>query len=447
MMELEEPVKATLEELKPKHRHHLEPKPTDDGYYVFETTVAYDKGKGRNRSFSFYVGKILRDGKFIPPYRKRNSTRGVHTLDEYLNRLRIREYTEAKEYFESEYEPLILRELSTNPREGVAAMSKKLGIPYQTTLYWIRKLERRYGIWYTIDYQFLRYFGFERFISIAKFEGKRPNAEELKKLLLANPYVQFAALTRGAYDLFIFLLAPNTSVLENIIYSLRSEKLFEKCPAKWYSSYHGQGFGFLPLRNEFFDLLKERVWRRSKEQPRRSKEQILAREYATLKELNENGMEDFSKIDSKYSLKKGSAQYTYHQLIEANMINRITITMENPPINGTAIIIAEQRDVWDFNAHKKDYFKEVISDNEMVLNKYIFEGDIGSPYGLILIAPIYKEGGLENIENSISKSLAGSSISSSIISDIIVGNLGYRRIDKKETWIYQQLNNIVKKEQ
>ncbi len=444
MRELEEPVKATLQELKAKHRHYLQPMPTEDGYYIFETTMKYDPEKQRNRKFSFYVGKILKDGTFIGAYRKKNSTRGVSTLDEYLSRKRIRGYTEQKELFESEYEPLVLKELSTNPRDGVAAISKRLGMPYQTTKYWIKKLEKKYGIRYTLEYQFLRNFGFERYVAVAKFYDARPDAEELKKLISDNKYVQLAVLTRGAYDLFLFLLAPNTSILESTIYSLRSEKLFAKCPATWYLSHYSQGFGFLPLRPEFFDLMKERVWRRSKEHPRKGRDEIFMREYATLKELNENGMADFSSIDTKYGLKNGSAQYTYHKLVEANMINRVTIAMANPLIKDTAIIVEEQRDIWDFNLHKKEYFTEVITDYNTPLNRYIFEGDIGSPYGIMLIAPIYKDGDIEDIEKALSKSLAGSKINTSIVSNILIGSFGYRKIDETKSWIYEELEKINK---
>ena len=439
MLQLEEPVKKTLEELKAKHRHHLALKGRSDGYYVFETMPKFDEKLQRETLLSFYVGKIEKDGKLIEPVRKRNSTRGVKNLDDYIQKRKRIELGEEKEAFESEYEPLILKELSTNPRDGIAAISKRLGLPYSTTLYWIRKLEKKYGIRYTAEHWFLKNFGLDRYISVAKFKNARPNASALKKLLEDNPYVQFAALTRGAYDLFLFLIAPNTSLAEEMVYQIRSSPVFARCPAEWYASYYQQGMGYMPLRDKFFDVLEKKVWHRTKETLRKQKDQLFAREYATLRELNSDGLAEFSKIDEKYGLKNGSAQYTYHKLIEEKLLNRITMTMDKPPVKDIAIIIAEQQDVNKFNSHKKEYFLEIISDGDTPLNKYIFEGDIGSPYGLLLIVPIYKDGDLEKIEDSLNKYVYGSEIHTSLISHTLTGKLGLRKVDTTKTWIYDTL--------
>jgi DNA-binding Lrp family transcriptional regulator len=344
-----------------------------------------------------------------------------------------------KQQFESEYEPLILKELSTNPRDGVAAISKRIGLPYSTTQYWIKKLEQKYGIHYTIEHWFLRNLGFDRYIAIAKFNDRRPNAEELKKEVEKNPYIQLAVMTRGAYDLFLFLVAPDIRFAEDTIYNLRSSSVFANCPGIWYSSYYQQGIGYIMLRDSFFDILKEKIWQRTKETPRKQKDQLFLREYATLKELNNNGLIEFSKIDEKYKLKEGSAQYTYHKLIAEDMIKRVTITMDNPPIKDIGIIIAEQLDVNKFNAHKKDYYIETLSESEAPLNKYIFAGDIGSPYGIILIATTYEDGDMEKIEESLMKNMHGCALRTSIVSNILTGNFGFRKIDTTKTWIYDKL--------
>ena len=439
MQALEEGVRATLESLRARHRHHLALKRRGDGYYVFETMAKWDKAKRRYRTLSLYIGKIELDGRFVEPVRKKSSTKGIKNLDSYVKQMERAELQEGRQSFESEYEPLILRELSTNPRDGVAAISKRIGLPYQTTLYWIRKLEKKYDIRYTIEYWFLRNFGFDRYISIAKFKGPRPNVEELRKALEGIPYVQLAVLTRGAYDLFLFLVAPNIRLAEDTIYQIRSKAVFAKCPAEWYASYYQQGMGYIPLRDAFFDVLKERVWKRTRETPRKQKDQLLMREYATLRELNTNGVVEFSKIDGKYMLKSGSAQYTYHKLIAEDMIKRATITMEKPPVKDIAVIIAAQLDVNKFNAHREEYLREIISDEDMPLNKYVFAGDIGSPYGVLLMAPLYRDGDLERIEAKLGAHLYGSELRTSLISSTLVGNLGLRKIDTTKTWVYDTL--------
>lgn len=439
MEALEERVRATLEGLKARHRHHLALKRRDDGYYVFETMAKWDKGRRRYRTLSLYVGKIELDGRFVEPVRKKSLTRGISNLDSYARQMERVELQEGRQSFESEYEPIILKELSTNPRDGVAAISKRVGLPYQTTLYWIRKLEKKYGIRYTIEHWFLRNFGFDRYVSIAKFKSARPDIDALRKVLEGNPYVQLAVLARGSYDLFLFLAAPNIRLAEDTIYQIRSKPVFAKCPAEWYASYYQQGMGYIPLRDAFFDVLKERVWKRTRETPRKQKDQLLMREYATLRELNANGLVEFSKIDDKYMLKSGSAQYTYHKLIAEDMIKRATITMDRPPIKDIAVIIAAQLDVNKFNAHRAEYFREVISDGDMPLNTYIFAGDIGSPYGVLLIAPLYQDGDLERIEARLGAHLYGSELRTSLVSGTLVGSLGFRKIDTTKTWMHETL--------
>jgi DNA-binding Lrp family transcriptional regulator len=195
----------------------------------------------------------------------------------------------------------------------------------------------------------------------------------------------------------------------------------------------------VPLRDEFFDLLEERVWRRSKEQPRRLSNQVFLREFATLKELNSNGMIEFSEIDKKYGLKKGSAQYTYHKLLEDKMILRVTITMDRPPIKDMAVIMATQIDIGKINSNRKSWLTDIINEKDTPLNRYIFEGDIGSPYGVIYLAPIYEDGDLEELEKNILGLTKGITLESSIISKVIVGKLGYRKIDTTKTWLYERL--------
>lgn len=435
--------KAVLDmigQLKNTHRHHIEVHKKGDYFYLFETTSEWVPETHSRKKLSLYIGKISRNAKFTPPTRKKASTKGINTLDEYIKSLHKADSAEEKELVKYKYEIPILKELSTDPRGGVQQISKKLDLNYSTTYYWIKRLEEKYGIHYTIEHVFLNKFGFFRFFAVAKFIDKRPDSESLKKVLEGNKYIQLAFLSRGAYDLFIFFLASDPVSAENLIYNLRSNPVLAECPAFWYSSYFTQGIGYIPLRDEFFDILEDKIWHRTKEHPRRSIRQIFLREFATLKELNHNGIIEFSEIDRKYGLKKGSAQYTYHKLLEDEMIFRVTITMDKPPIKDTAVMVISQIDISKFNKKRTEWLTDVIEESAKVpLNKYMFNGDIGSPYGVIRIAPIYEDGEVERLENDILKITGGIRVETSIISKILVGRLGYRKIDTTKTWIYKTL--------
>ncbi len=435
---MEENTKAIIESLKKTHRHHIELQRRNDGcIYVFETSSKRDPSKRQNKKLSLFIGKIEPDGHFSEPVRKREYLKNIKTLDEYINWLKKVETQKNTEYFESAYEIPILKEISTDPRQGISSIANKVGLSYAKTDYWIKKIEQKYGIHYTIEHVFLNKFGFLRFFAVAKFTGKRPDADELKRTIEKDKHIQLAFLTRGAYDFFMFFLASDPVAAENIVYELRSSKALAGCPGMWYSSYFTQGIGYVPLREGFFDLLREKVWHRSKEQPKKKGSQIFLREYATLRELNSNGTISFSDIDKKYGLKSDSAQYTYHQLLENNMIFRITLTMDNPPIKDTAVLVIKQIDMKTINHNRVKWLRDSVDDTNASINKYIFSGDIGSPYGVLHIAPLYKNGDLEELEKQIYNITEGIEIESSIITNIIVGRLGYRKVDIPKTWIYQ----------
>lgn len=436
---LPEAVRCVLEQLKREHKYHLEIHKRDDGYYVSESARYWDDEKHRNVKVGLYLGKITNDGKLEPPIRKRLATEGVKNLEEYIRQRKTAKRYEEKGIFESRLEPEILKMLSTNPRDGISRISDELGKPYPTTHNWVRKLEKRYDIKYTLDYGFLDRFHLYRFFAMAKFTGSRPDANEIKKLLASEPRIQLALWTRGSYDLLIFILASTPIEAEEIIYGLRSNLTFSKHVGFWYSSYYTQGYGYIPLRNEFFDLIKDRIWQRTKETPRRQLGQLFKREYAIMKELNADGLASFTSIDEKYNLKRGSAQYTYYSMLEQKQIHRVTMLMNNPPVKGIAVILLQQLNIGKFNKTRKNYFLNIIQETNKPLNKFIFTGDIGAPYGLLLIAPLYQEGDLEKLEEELRINVKGVKIKSSILSETLIGNLGFRKIDNPHTRSYEIL--------
>lgn len=359
--------------------------------------------------------------------------------NEYLKVKSASAPQERQAFFVNKLEPEILRILSTEPREGITKVSRDLNIPYPTAHSWVRKLEKSYSIKYTLDYLFLERFNLYRFIAIAKFTNNRPNPEQLKALLEAEPRIQLALWTRGAYDLFLFILASDPREAERIVYKLRSSPTLSGYPGFWYASYYAQGYGYVPLRNEFFDLIKEKVWIKTKETPRREQGQLFKHEYATMRELNADGAMSFAIIDKKYNLKKGAAQHAYNSLIDQKQINRVTMLMQNPPIKGIAVIILQQINIKKFNKTRKDYLKNIIEETETPLNKFLLTGDIGSPYGLLLIAPLYQDGDLERLENELKIKVKGVKIKTSMISDRLIGNLGFRKIDNTKTRLFEVL--------
>jgi DNA-binding Lrp family transcriptional regulator len=438
---------ATLNEIRAKHKHYVAAHEIKGNYYLYENLSKWDPERRKPTIITFYLGHIDKEGNFIAPMRRKNLTKSANNLDEYIKKRSSAEYKEQTSKLESVYENIILKELSSNPRIGVAGIARKMGLQYGQTSYYIKKLEKKYGIRYTIEPGFLSHFGLSKFIAIAKFKDKRPNVEKLQKAMEANPNVQLAFLARGAYDLFIFFLAKDPFEAEQLIYEIRKGDVLADCTAEWFASYYTQGIGFIPIRDEFMATLEQRVWHRSRDQPRKQKDQILLREYATLRELNRDGLIPFIEIDRKYSLNEGSALYTYQQLLKSEMIFRVTMTMQTPPIKDTVVFIVKQLNVKKFLEHRKGWLFDALRSEDELLNRYVFFGDIGSPYGAIQVAPSYKDGDIEKLENSIYISTKGIEIETSIISKFLVGNFSYRKLETNESATYKIYQNELENEQ
>lgn len=453
MIDAPKAVTEAFERLKRTYPFYIVLTSKNGHYYVYRHQGLYVKKTRKIKSLRTYLGRITPSGEFLK--------RAVLTDNDIEKAKAIIIAHGGKVILPEEgtivlpedetnepYERRILTMLSTDARMSVSEIGKQIGLSYAATSNKIKKLEEKYGITYTIEYGFLDRFNLHRFLAMAKFIDKVPNAEEVKKLMEAEPRVQLALWAVGEYNLFLFILASTPREAEDLVYKLRSSPALSEYPANWYSSYFAHGDGYIPLRDEFFEMIKGRVWRRTKETPRKQLGQIFYREYATMRELSANGLADFSFIDNKYGLSKGSARYTYHDLVKNENVWRVTITMKKPPIKDVAVINLEQFDIGKFNSHRKEYMLHRLDDSDTPLNRYLYTTDIGSPYGVMLVAPLYKEGELDARVSSLNAVAKGVRIRTSIVSGILVGNLGFRRIDPTKTlWYRYAVKNKLIEEQ
>ncbi len=429
-------VAERLAELKRSNRHSLQVKLINGGYYVYERYTGYDIASGRRKSYTIYVGKIERDGRFIKPHRKSRNMIGVRNVEGYVRARRseaIAEITEAEER-----ESIgIIEALSTDARMPLQRMADRTGLTEQVVRHRISQLESRFGIRYTIDISPLR-FGLSRFMVTVRFIGSRPDRDTIGSLLEAEPNVQFAAFTKGSYDLVIYVIFYNIAELEGWLWRFKSGPDLAGYDSIWSVTY-ALG-GNMILRDKFFtDILNGRVWRRSREHSRKRADQIFEREYAVLRALNANGKARFKEIDREYGLGKGVANRTFAELVERGVIERVTISMDRPPLRYMALISVSQVNVERYNRGRRELSMYVIDDGGMWTNRFISIGDIGSPYGILIVAPICEGQRLEEIEDSIRSILDNDTVSSAVITDVIVGSMIINRVDIRELFDYKRL--------
>ncbi|MGC8496316.1 MAG: Lrp/AsnC family transcriptional regulator [Candidatus Micrarchaeia archaeon] len=428
-------MQSTLDKLNEGRKKKLVVGAVKGRYYVFDTTSTYSEEKGRKITVTLYLGKIEIDGKFIPAAHRKSFTNVENVSSLILSKSKKSPIEEIMH--PDKIDSSILEILSTDGRAPISKIAEETGLSKPAVTYRIRKLEKKYGIAYTLEFG-PRPFGFFRYVAFVRFVHGMPDAKEINEILEKEPMVQFAALISGKYDLFVYMLAENTQELENSLFRIRSSGVFSRTKSSWSVSYITYAYGYLPLRKEFVDLLKEKVWHRSKEAPRRKPSQILERDYLVLKELNENGRGSFADMDMKLGFNKGASDYTYYRLLNERTIYRVTINMSLPGAKYAAIIRCPQRNIGSFIAHRDEYRSYIIGDTQTPTNRYILVGDIGAPYGSLYIKPIYDER-LDDVVSELKHYLKEDIIETHVITDILVGQLGYRKIAKEVTYQYKAL--------
>jgi DNA-binding Lrp family transcriptional regulator len=459
MRKIPDRVSETYERLRKEMAFPVRLQLSGGRYYLYKQLTVWDKEKKRGRSVAKYLGKILDDGTFV---RKADrdaakdldvaraviiSCGGTVTLPKKIE-------MEAKPFSMEDVDKKILTNLSMNCRMPVSAIARRVGISTTSAVYRKRNLEKRYGIRYLNSIN-IHWLGFSYYVAFVKFEGEKPNAEELKETIRQEQRIQLALLTTGRYDLMLCILAETDNKLNEVVTTLHRSETLKRHTSSWMLTTYVDHYGYVPLRDEFFELLKGRVWQRTKETPRPLRDQLLKSEYAVLRELNNDGEASFSEIDKKYGLNKGNARYTYEKLKEKRnytyeeladkkVLLRNTLTMDKLAIRYNTIIIMEILNSKEFLEQRESLFRYITENTEGVANRFSAIGDIVTPYGMMLIAPIFKENELEDIMEGLNERIKGVRLDTLLVTEVLVGELFYRRFDNMHAQQYAQLINEYK---
>ncbi len=490
MDKLPQRIKRTVERLRKERGAYIEVISRGERYYAYESTSRWDKERKRARKVMTYIGRITPAGELIEAKRREKSfmesigrmlppdarhdferIRNAHPdarigrieedklhiygteqgREKLLGVLSSKGLVYGYEEMEREKEALKLKDdeekiltcLSMNARMPVSQIAKIAGIDMNTAYSKTKALEKKLGIRYISEIDVGK-LGYEPYIVLIKFDDRMPSVDELREFVTAEPKIQFAAMTKGAYDLIIYLLEENTSKAGYKVWHMRDTAPINRYKATWYISPSAWDHGYMPLRDEFFEkVISGNEWKRSRERPEPGKEELLHRELAVLKELNSNGNIDFSRIDTLYNLGRGAAQYTYHKLKDDGIIIRTTITMESLPIKYIGLIILELESVEEYSTTRAALLTEVIAHKEY-LDKYSLVMDIGTPNGVMVFTPIMRDEEMGRTIDYFRDNIKGVKIDDLIATQVLVGSLCYRRFDKTYSVQYDRLVNTYK---
>jgi DNA-binding Lrp family transcriptional regulator len=417
-----------------------------DKYYVYRQTSRYDKDRHRPRTVCEYLGRITPSGAFIKKVvsaedELKNAKEIIRALagkvvtpDDVQVKIKV-PAARASEALDED-DKKILMALSMNGRIETPHMKKVMGISKENIDYRIKRLEKRYGIEYTAVVE-PDNLGYEEFLAFIKFNGGVPSAEVIKKELSKESRVQLAILTNGSYDVLLHLLVEKDARSRLAVLQNLEQNLFPNYDVRWSFTPLLRTYGYVRLRDEFFEgLLKNRIWCRTNEQRRPAASQITQREYAVLRELSATGKEDFTEIDRKYGFDRGMSQYTYHQLRSSNTIYRITASMQKLSVKYIGIVQMTFTNAQKFKNGKLKLLQDIMDNVAGTTNKYALIGDIATPYGVIFLIPVTEEKEFEEIISSLQR-IEGTSTEVTMGRSTIIGSLCYRRYDNRShhpTW-------------
>gem|GEM_PF-1156371 len=417
MITLPARVRSAFLRLKRSNARYLEIKHTKGYFFVYQSTSRWDREKKRPVKMPVYLGRITNAGEFLAAKNRKprsvqlpaapTSEKAPAPLDDGQKGLDAMAAI-GKRY---RHEDKLLMALSMNGRIPMSVLGRTVNLKETAVSRQVKKLENIYNIRHTVEIDTNK-LGYIEFLITVKFLNGYPKVEELREILSREPRIQLALLTKGDSDLIMHSLATDSKDINVLIFELRTKLKYESI---WNAAPVFEGYGFVPLRDEFIELLKGK---------------LLAREYAVLKELNRDGDMDFTDIDKKYGFDKGRSQYSYHKLKENGVIKRTTISMQALPIKYMAIIFADVIDLSKFIKNREKLLLNIIEHGRSnYLSKYLLVDDSVSPDGTILYLPVFNYGDLEAEVEKISNLDLGIKVRTMIVTDMLLGSPCFRNFD------------------
>jgi len=207
---------------------------------------------------------------------------------------------------------IILSCLGENSRSTLSEIASKADCSIQTVRNRITFLENKLHLHHTIEPNFAKLgYTAEYFIKVNFREGIMPDTKMITDKINESPYIQFAALTKGDFDLFLWAIAPSREK-----YEVKLEAPLRVDLDKYFYDWSAHGLlvkrgGFLPIQNEIIDMLE-----------------VDETKKLLLKMLNRNSRMTITDIAKNMGISKPTAKY--HILKLGDYIRRFTSFLVQP---------------------------------------------------------------------------------------------------------------------
>ena len=415
-------------------------------FYVYRASSRWDKKEKRVRSNQEYLGRINAKGLFIEKsasYEEIELEKAKALIESHGGRIIFDEISQREQISNNqadvdEIDKKILMILSMNARATMPFIAKMTGLSTSAARYKVKSLERRFGIKYILEVD-IEKLGYIPYLLLIKFQEDVPSTDMLREVFGKRPEIQFASITKGDYDVLIYILGEDPIKTWDNLWLIRTETALRKYRSLWYLIPFGQVYSFVPIREEFISkLLKRKDPVPYNKTSNQKDTKIKSRELIMLSELSKNSKENFSDIDKKQNLATNSARYTYQELKNKHILIRSTITLQKLPIKYIGVLLFQTFDAVESNKTRANVLSEAIKYGP-VLNKYILLGNIGNPDGSMVFFPIIGYNDLERTQKIFENISGGTTIKNLIIISTLIGSLCYRRFDNRYSRQYELL--------
>ena len=207
----------------------------------------------------------------------------------------------------------ILRELCVNSRIPLSEISKKFGIPRYLASKYIKDLEKKLGLHYTLEL-YPEALGVTTIHTIRIKFQKMPSEAYILESLKDSRIAQFVAITEGDFDLLIFAIARSTK--EYAQWELAIQLKFAE-----YGIYLRPSevtitrLGFVPFDRSLIATSSiEDVYKK------------------IIEVLNENSRISVRDLSKRIGMKESITRYYFLNLKKMELVKRFTTIITNPPL-------------------------------------------------------------------------------------------------------------------
>ncbi len=458
MKHLPKEISAAYAQVKREYPFNVTLRRINGRYYVYRDRGLWIKETHKRKLKSEYLGRITGQGEYVK--KKAPGTLDIDRASELIAEhggevvwhTKTEEEKKRSEIISSvqqekpnlkDTDLKILMALSMNARMPISRMSKIVGLSEQTVYSRIKYLEDKLGIKYILEVD-IEKLGYTPYILLIKFDGQAPTAEELKELMKGEDRIQFAVMTKGEYDVIMYFVDEGALKAQDDLLKFRLKDAWGKYRAYITLTEFATTYHYMPIKESFIEnILKERIWHRSKEAQKPKDNQIRHREFLLIKELNSNSAIGFTAIDEMHSFTEGASRYLYNELHKKGIIIRSTISLSRLPVKYIGVI-------WiidiDFKSIKENRYRLLLDEIQYgdIVNRYSVFGNIGGQVGSIVFLPLFEDGELNKIAYGINEELPGNVIKTLVVTDVLTGELCYRRFDNTYSRAYRLLVGLKK---